>query len=113
MAESVVSSVVSSVVTRLGNLLLQEAIYLKGVRDNVQELQTELKLMQCFLKDADARQNESAIVKQSLAEMKDLAYDAEDVIATYALTGASRQGGGVQKALLINFSTFRRSESVW
>ncbi|XP_075673448.1 putative disease resistance protein At1g50180 [Castanea sativa] len=99
MVESVVSSVVSGVVTRIGNLLLQEAIYLNGVRDNVQELQTELTLMQCFLKDADARQNESAIVKQSLAEMKDLAYDAEDVIATYALTVASRQGGGVQKAL--------------
>ena len=69
------------------------------MRDNVQELQTELILMQCFLKDADARQNESAIVKQNLAEMKDLAYDAEDVIATYALTVASRKGGGVQKAL--------------
>ena len=92
-------SVVSGVVTRLGDLLLQEAIYLYGVSDKARELQTELTRMQCFLKDADARQNESSIIKQSLAEMKDLAYDAENVIATYALTVASRQGGGVQKAL--------------
>ncbi|KAK9987898.1 hypothetical protein SO802_028137 [Lithocarpus litseifolius] len=92
-------SVVSGVVTRLGNLLVQEAIYLNGVSDKVHELQTELTRMQCFLKDADARQNESAFVKNSVAEMKDLAYDAEDVIATYALTVASRKGRGIQKVL--------------
>ena len=92
-------SVVSGVVRRLGDLLLQEAIYLYGVSDKARELQTELTRMQCFLKDADARQNESAFVKNSVAEMKDLAYDAEDVIATYALTVASRQGRGIQKVL--------------
>ena len=89
----------SGVVTRLGNLLVQEAIYLYGVSDKARELQTELARMQCFLKDADAKQNESALVKNSVAEMKDLAYDAEDVIATYALTVASRKGRGIQKVL--------------
>ena len=84
----------SCVVTRLGNLLLQEAIYLYGVSDKSRELQTELTRMQCFLKDADARQNESAFVKNSVVEMKDLACDAEDIIATYALTVASRKGRG-------------------
>ena len=92
-------SVVSGVVTRLSDLLAQEAIYLYGVSDKAHELQTELTRIQCFLKDADERQNESAFVKNSVAEMKDLAYDAEDVIATYALTVASRQGRGVQKVL--------------
>ena len=92
-------SVVSGVVTRLGDLLLQEAIYLYGVSDKAHELQTELTRMQCYLKDADARQNESAFVKNSVAQMKDLAYDAEDVIATYALTVGSRKGRGIQKVL--------------
>ena len=92
-------SVVSDVVTRLGNLLVQEAIYLYGVSDQVQQLQTELKRMQCFLKDADARQNESEIIKLGVAEMKDLAYDAEDIIATYALKVGSKKGGGIQKIL--------------
>ena len=80
-------------------MLLQEAIYLYGVSDKAHELQTELTRMQCYLKDADARQNESAFVKNSVAEMKDLAYDAEDVIATYALTVGSRKGRGIQKVL--------------
>ncbi|KAK7827187.1 putative disease resistance protein [Quercus suber] len=92
-------SVVSGVVTRLSDLLAQEAIYLYGVSDKAHELQIELTRIQCFLKDADARQNESAFVKNSVAEMKDLAYDAEDVIATYALTVASRKGRGIQKVL--------------
>ena len=89
----------SGMVTRLSDLLLQEAIYLNDVSDKVHELQNELARMQCFLKDADERQNESAFVKQSLAEMKDLAYDAEDVIVTYALTVASRKGRDTRKVL--------------
>ncbi|XP_050262430.1 putative disease resistance protein At1g50180 isoform X3 [Quercus robur] len=92
-------SVVSGVVTSLGDLLLQEAIYLIDVSDKAHELQTELIRMQFFLKDADAKQNESAFIKNGVAEMKDLAYDAEDVIATYALTVASRKGRGIQKVL--------------
>ena len=92
-------SVVSGVVTRLGNLLEQEARFQYGVSDQVQQLQIELKRMQCFLKEADARQHESEIVMQGVAEMRDLAYDAEDIIATYALKVASNRGGGVKKAL--------------
>ena len=61
-------SVVSGVVTRLSNLLLQEAIYLIDVSDKAHELQTELIRMQCFLKDADERQNESAFVKNSVCK---------------------------------------------
>ena len=92
-------SVVSGVATRLGNLLEQEAKFLYGVSDQVQQLQIEIKWMQCFLKEADARQHESEIVMQGVAKMRDLAYDAEDIIATYALKVASNKGGGVQKAL--------------
>ena len=92
-------SVVSGVVLRLGDLLLQEAKYLYGVSDQVRLLQTELKLMQCLLKDADARQDESELVRQWVAEIRELAYDADDIIGTYALKVASRRGGGTQKIL--------------
>ena len=53
--------------------------------------------MQVLLKDADARQDESKAVRQWLVEIRDLAYDAEDVIVTYALKVVSRKGGGMQK----------------
>ncbi|GMY05559.1 putative disease resistance protein [Fagus crenata] len=95
MAESVVSGLVS----RLGNLLLQEANFLFDVSDQVEELQTELRLMQSFLKDADARQEESETVKQCVADIREVAYDADDIIGTYELEVASRRGGGIQKIL--------------
>ncbi|GMY05639.1 putative disease resistance protein [Fagus crenata] len=55
--------------------------------------------MQCLLKDADARQDESELVRQWVAEIRELAYDADDIIGTYALKVASRRGGGIQKIL--------------
>ncbi|XP_075659894.1 putative disease resistance protein At1g50180 [Castanea sativa] len=87
MAESIVSGVAE----RLGNLLMQESNLLSGVSDQVELLQTELKLMQSLLKDADARQDESELLRLYIAEVRDLAYDAEDIIATYALKVASRK----------------------
>ena len=99
--------VVSDVLTRIGDLLIQESNFLYGVSDQVKLLygvsdqvkllQTELKLMQGLLKDADARQDESNILRQWVAETRDLAYDAEDIIATYALKVAFRREGGVLK----------------
>ena len=92
-------AVVSGVVTRIGDLLVQEGKFLSGVSNQVELLQIELKLMQGLLKDADARQNESELVRQWVAEIRDLAYDADDIIATHAHTVRSRKGGGVQKVL--------------
>ena len=94
MAESVVSGVAE----RLGNLLLQEANFLSGVSHQVEMLQNELKLMQSFLKVADTKQDESDLVRQLVAQIRDLAYDAEDIIATYALKVGSR---GVKRCACI------------
>nr|POF21785.1 putative disease resistance protein [Quercus suber] len=92
-------AVVSGVVTRIGDLLVQEGKFLSGVSNQVELLQIELKLMQGLLKDADARENESELLRQWVAEIRDLAYDADDIIATHAHTVGSRKGGGVQKVL--------------
>ena len=90
-------AVVSSVVTRIGDLLVQEGKFLSGVSNQVELLKTELNLMQGLLKYADARKDESEIVRRWVAEIRDLAYDADDIIATYALTVGTRKGGGMQK----------------
>ncbi|XP_028077670.1 putative disease resistance protein At1g50180 [Camellia sinensis] len=81
MAESVVSFAAKWI----GNLLIQEAKSLYGVRDQVEDLVRELRRMQCFLKDADAdaKQVENEIIRNLVAEIREIAYDAEDVIATF------------------------------
>ncbi|KAJ9704348.1 hypothetical protein PVL29_002758 [Vitis rotundifolia] len=79
MAESAVSFAVE----RIGDALLQKAIFLKGVHEQVDRMQRELKRMQCFLKDADAKQQEDESVRNWVSEIRDVAYDAEDAIDAF------------------------------
>ncbi|XVF83768.1 hypothetical protein PTKIN_Ptkin16aG0519100 [Pterospermum kingtungense] len=88
MAEAIVSLAIE----RISNLLIHQAVFLSGVSDEVERLQAELKRMQCFLKDADHKQDQDARLRNRVAEIRDLAYDAEDVIDAFILK-AAHQGG--------------------
>ena len=87
---------VGSVVQKLGDLIVQEAINLHGVRGGVKWLERELRAMQCFLKDADAKKNKGGIdgerVKNWVTEMRDLAFEAEDIIDTFMLLNQRKPG---------------------
>lgn len=95
MAEAVVSSVVQ----KLGDWLIQEAKFLHGVSGKVELMQTELKLMQSYLEDADKRLDEDKRLQTWISEIREAAYDAEDAIDTFALRVASRRRGGIQNAI--------------
>ncbi|EOY13109.1 NB-ARC domain-containing disease resistance protein, putative [Theobroma cacao] len=92
-------SAVSSAVIRIGELLTQEATSLWGVEEQVDRLQRELQWMQSFLLDADARRGESERVRLWVAEIRDLAHDAEDVVETFALRIGSKRKGGFSSVL--------------
>ncbi|XP_048424434.1 putative disease resistance protein At1g50180 [Pyrus x bretschneideri] len=77
--------VVSFVVERLGDLLIEKATFLHGVKQNVEQIRVELRRMQCFLKDADKRQDEDDSIRNWVSEIREVAYDAEDVIATFTI----------------------------
>ncbi|KAI4335328.1 hypothetical protein L6164_013983 [Bauhinia variegata] len=87
MAQAVVSFVVQS----LGNLLIQEALFLDGVSERVRQLQTELRLIQSYLQDADRRQDEDETLRTWISEIREAAYDSDDVIETYAIRVESRR----------------------
>ncbi|KAK9911231.1 hypothetical protein M0R45_035152 [Rubus argutus] len=91
--------VVSSVMITLGEFTIQEAKFLYGIGDQVKLAQTELQLMQGFLKDADVRQRNEEIVRIWVAEIRDAAYDLEDVIETFALKVACKRRGGIRYVL--------------
>ncbi|KAF2296143.1 hypothetical protein GH714_036344 [Hevea brasiliensis] len=88
--------VVCMAVERIASLVIQEAVFLHGVRDEIQRLQAELELMQAFLKDADRRQHQDDRVRKWVAGIRDIAYEAEDVIDTFLLEVASDTGEGVR-----------------
>ena len=86
MAESIVSFVAKS----LGNLVIEEATFLKGVSQLVKQIKIELKRVQCFLKEADKRQNEDKSIQNWVSEIREAAYNVQDVIETFALEIASK-----------------------
>ncbi|CDP19464.1 unnamed protein product [Coffea canephora] len=76
--------VISFVIERTGDLLIQKLVFLKGVRRQVERLQYDLVRMRCFLKDGDQRQDEDARIRNWVSEIRAAAYDAEDIIEIFA-----------------------------
>ncbi|KAF8394055.1 hypothetical protein HHK36_020257 [Tetracentron sinense] len=94
MAESVISFFVN----RLGDLLKQETILLHEVHEQLEQLQTDMRGMQSFLKAADASAYQGdEQVRNLVNEIKGIAYDSEDVVDTFILQVASRGRYGVLK----------------
>ncbi|MCL7021770.1 hypothetical protein MKW94_004389, partial [Papaver nudicaule] len=96
-----VDAVVSFAVEKLGDALINETFFLLGVRTQVDGLRDELIRMKCFLKDADAKDRQGdERVRNWIKEIRDLAYDAEDVIDTYTLeVDSTRKTGGIRNFL--------------
>ncbi|RDX65850.1 putative disease resistance RPP8-like protein 2, partial [Mucuna pruriens] len=78
---------VSTVVTKLTELLVEQATeavsQLAGVKEEVEILKNELAWMQSFLRDADAKQEENERVRMWVSEIRDVAFEAEQLIETY------------------------------
>ncbi|PON45186.1 LOW QUALITY PROTEIN: NB-ARC domain containing protein [Trema orientale] len=79
--------VVSFVLHRIGDLLINEVKFLSGVKTQVEEARKELEFMLCFLKDADACAKDGSCQRMCkwVAEIRDCAYDLEDAIENFAL----------------------------
>ncbi|KAL3506231.1 hypothetical protein ACH5RR_031613 [Cinchona calisaya] len=92
-------AIVSTVVETIRGLLIEEAKFLSGVTNEVQELSRELIRMQCFLRDADTRDHKDKTVQNFLKEIKRLSYRAEDIVETFAVQVASKRGKGLKKVL--------------
>ncbi|KAI9162446.1 hypothetical protein LWI28_027441 [Acer negundo] len=90
MAESAIIYVSQS----LSDLLVRKVEFLKGVREQVEWLRDELQWMQCFLKDADAKQEEDQRVRNWMTEIRNAAYDAEDIVDSFILKIESKQRHG-------------------
>ncbi|KAK8329718.1 hypothetical protein V6Z12_A11G342100 [Gossypium hirsutum] len=91
-------SAVSSALKAIGELK-QEVTSLWGVDEQVEGLGSELRWMQSYLKVADARKVDHEVIRTSVVEIRELAYDAEDVIEMFALKVASKRKGGFSNCI--------------
>ncbi|KAA3472383.1 putative disease resistance protein [Gossypium australe] len=80
-------------------MLTQQVTSLLGVDDQVESLKRELRWMQSFLKVAGSRKADNEVMRKRVADIRDLAYDAEDVIETFALKVASRRKVGFSNCI--------------
>uniref|UniRef100_M4DPK7 Neprosin PEP catalytic domain-containing protein n=1 Tax=Brassica campestris TaxID=3711 RepID=M4DPK7_BRACM len=91
MAEAVVSFGVE----KLWELLSRESERLTGTDEQVAGLKRQLGRLQSLLKDAYAKKHESERVSNFLENVKDIVYDAEDIIESFLL----KEFGGKEKAI--------------
>ncbi|XP_077215898.1 putative disease resistance protein RGA3 [Tasmannia lanceolata] len=80
MADLLLSPLVDTIVGKLMDSAIQEITLLWGVDEEVENLSTTLSAIQAVLQDAEEQQVSSNAVKNWLRELKDVAYDADDVV---------------------------------
>ncbi|KAL4386624.1 hypothetical protein GQ457_09G029700 [Hibiscus cannabinus] len=82
-------AIVNLAVERISDLLINEALFLKDVKNQVGSLKAELKRMLCFLEDVDRLPEQDKRLRNRVSEIRDLALDAEDVIDSFILEAAN------------------------
>ncbi|XP_077217515.1 putative disease resistance protein RGA3 [Tasmannia lanceolata] len=80
MANLLLSPLVDTIVGKLMDSVIQEITLLWGVDEEVENLSSTLSAIQAVLQDAEEQQVSSNAVKVWLRKLKDVAYDADDVV---------------------------------
>ncbi|CAA7407862.1 unnamed protein product [Spirodela intermedia] len=86
-----VEAVLSYVVNRVGDILIDEAVFLYNVTDQVEWVKDELRAMECFVKDADARSKGDERVKNWVRDVREIANRAEDLVDCFVLDAQRRR----------------------
>uniref|UniRef100_A0A7N0UPD2 Uncharacterized protein n=1 Tax=Kalanchoe fedtschenkoi TaxID=63787 RepID=A0A7N0UPD2_KALFE len=76
---------IASAVLKLSQVLYEKGSVLLSVRDDIENVKRELEWMQSFLQDAEKKMGDSSLIRQWVSDVRDLAYDSEDVIDTFLL----------------------------
>ncbi|KAK4424564.1 putative disease resistance protein [Sesamum alatum] len=101
-----VDAVATIALETLRDLLIEKAKFLLSVSGQVKEVERQLTLMHCFLKDADKRKDryDSDTVRHWVAELQDLSVKAENVLERYAIEVTSKREGKNLKKILRRFT---------
>ncbi|KAF8085595.1 hypothetical protein N665_0660s0004 [Sinapis alba] len=86
-------------VEKLWDLIVRESERLKGADEQYTELKSEINMLRCFLKDADAKKHRNAMVRNCLEEIKEIVYDAEDIIETFLIKEELGKASGIRKRM--------------
>lgn len=69
------------------------------LRDQIEWVEGELRRMQCFIKDVDSRQDVDERVKNWVADLREVAYDTDDILDSFVYSLVQ----GQQRGVLVTF----------
>ncbi|KMT17949.1 hypothetical protein BVRB_2g034690 [Beta vulgaris subsp. vulgaris] len=78
-------SIITNLVQLLSTFALDEYKFLKGVGDQLNSLENELRFMKKFLRNAEGKQREHLMVSELVDQIKEVAFEAEDTIEMFLL----------------------------
>ncbi|CAL4990540.1 unnamed protein product [Urochloa decumbens] len=84
---TIVDSFVGSFAKKLQDITVEEAISVLRVKRDLKELQRTVNHIQCFVNDAEKRRTEETEVNNWLGELKDVVYEADDIVDLARLEG--------------------------
>jgi structure-specific endonuclease subunit SLX1 len=91
MAEAVLSALVQVIFENLSSQIFEEYGMLHGTKKEMRKLQSVLSTIQAVLDDAEDRQVLDKAVKDWLIKLKDIAYDADDLLDEYISEASQRK----------------------
>jgi hypothetical protein len=91
MAETVLFDIAGSIIKSLGSLVLQEIGLFRGFKDELRKLESTVLTIQAVLLDAEEKQANSHAVKVWLGNLKDVMYEADDLLDDFSTELQRRQ----------------------
>ena len=96
-------AVVSYAIQKIGDAIINEALFLGSVRQQAEELKRELTWMESFLRDADAKaRGGDNRIQNWVKEVREAAYDSEDLIESFAIQGSKPGMGQKRRGIFSN-----------
>ncbi|XP_058078461.1 disease resistance protein RGA2-like isoform X1 [Magnolia sinica] len=91
MAEAVLSALLQVVFDKLASPILEEYGLLWGVRKEIENLSSTLSTIQAVLEDGEERQLKDKALQNWLGKLKDVAYDADDILDEFMMEALRRK----------------------
>lgn len=89
--QALVSAILQAVIENLNKASLQDVGLLWGFEDDLKRLESVFSTIQLVLKDAEVKQRNNLVLQNWLLKLKDVAYDAEDVLDRIATKDPRRR----------------------
>ena len=89
-------AVVSYAIQKIGDAIINEALFLGSFRQQAEELKRELTWMESFLQDAEAKaRGGNQSVQNWVKLVREAAHDTEDLIESFAIQGSEPEMGRI------------------